>query len=115
MRGFYPKLFAENHECLKGYDAKRLGRFCGRFSSLKVDDDSGDEEGNDEGESEDEQMDDAESENSEQMDDSEDETSETILESGMIEDQVMPALPPLPSAAVTPHSNGYAHIAVVEI
>ena len=85
------------------------------FQLLKVDDNSGDEEGEDEGESEDEQMDDAESKNSEQMEDSEDETSETILEIGMIQDQVMPALPPLPSAAVTPHSNGYAHISVVEI
>ena len=41
--------------------------------------------------------------------------SGSVLESGMIEDQVMPALPPLPSAAVTPHSNGYAHISAVEI
>jgi hypothetical protein len=41
--------------------------------------------------------------------------SGSVLESGMIEDQVMPALPPLPSAAVNPYSNGYAHISVVEI
>ena len=34
----------------------------------------------------------------EQLDNAEGETSETILESGMIEDQVMPALPPLPTA-----------------
>jgi len=32
------------------------------------------------------------------MDDAEGETSETILESGMIKDQVMPAMPSLPFA-----------------
>lgn len=60
MRGFYPKLCAENQECLKGYDARRLGRLCEnhKFSSLSEDYDSGDQEGEDEGESEDEQMDD---------------------------------------------------------
>jgi len=117
MKGFYPHLCSKNYKCLKGYDEHRLAKLCDshRFSSLKVDDDSGDEEGEDDTESEDEQMDDAESETSEQMDDAKGETSETILESGMIEDQVMSALPPLPSAAVTPHSNGYAHILVVEV
>jgi len=62
-----------------------------------------------------EQMDDAEGENSEQMDDAEGENSETVPDSGIIEDQLMPALPPLPSAAATPPSNGYAHIPAVEI
>ena len=116
MQSFYVKLCAENHECLIGYDAKRLSRIVEthKFSSLKEDDDSGDQEGEDIKESEDEQMDDAENED-EQMDDAEDETSATILESGMIEDKVMPPLSTIPSAAVTSHSNGYAHISVVEI
>ena len=93
MRGFYTELVQENHACLKGYDRQRLEKICERnkFSSLPVL----------------EQMDNAE-ETSETIL----ERFETILESGMIEDQVMPALPPLPSVAVT---NAYAHISVVQI
>ena len=49
MQSFYVKLCAENHECLIGYDAKRLSRIVEthKFSSLKEDDDS-DQEGKDE-------------------------------------------------------------------
>ena len=74
MRGFYKALHHENHALLKGYDRQRLVTFCNnnKFSSLPV--------------------------SFRQMDNAEGETSETILESGMIEDQVMPALPPLPTA-----------------
>jgi hypothetical protein len=59
---------------LKGYDRQRLVNFCNnkKFSSLPV--------------------------VFGQMDNAEGETSETILESGMIEDQVMPALSLLPTA-----------------
>ena len=74
MRGFYKALNLEKHALLKGYDRQRLVNFCNnnKFSSLPV--------------------------VFGQMDNAEGETSETILESGMIEDQVMPALPPLPTA-----------------
>ena len=90
MTGFYPALLQENHDCLEGYDGKGLSIFCynQNFWSLTV---------------------------LGQIDNAEGETSESILESGMIEDQVMPALPSLSSAAVTPYSNAYAHISVVEI
>ena len=49
MQSFYVKLCAENHECLIGYDAKRLSRIVEthKFSLLKEDDDS-DQEGEDE-------------------------------------------------------------------
>jgi len=74
MRGFYKALHHEKHPLLKGYDRHRLAAFCenNKFSLLPV--------------------------VFGQMDNAEGETSETILESGMIEDQVMPALPPLPTA-----------------
>ena len=74
MRGFYKALNLEKHALLKGYDRQRLVNFCknNKFSSLPV--------------------------VFGQMDNAEGETSETILESGMIEDQVMPALSPLPTA-----------------
>ena len=70
MRGFYKEFHQENHALLKGYDGQRLQKFADHRCQfwLPV---------------------------LEQLDNAEGETSETILESGMIENQVMPAMPPL--------------------
>jgi hypothetical protein len=72
MRGFYKEFHQENHALLKGYDRQRLQKFCNNHKHCQF------------------WLPDVE-----QMDDAEGETSETILESGVIEDQVMPAMPPL--------------------